>query len=63
MNGELRNLITEQAIDDNLCRVKNPDDFAHYVFAEIEKRGKMDLNTLMKELDFVIGRYKKGENR
>lgn len=62
MNGELRNLITEQAIDQESNSVKNPDEFAKFVFSEIEKRGKMDLNTLMKELDFVIGRYKKGEN-
>lgn len=59
---ELNKLITEQAVDDNLCSVKNPDEFAKFVFAEIEKRGKMDLNTLMKELDFVIDKYKKGEN-
>lgn len=58
---ELSKLVTEQAIDDNLNRVKNPDDFAKFVFSEIEKRGKMDLNTLMKELDLVIGKYKKGE--
>lgn len=60
MNGELRNLITEQAIDQKSNGVNDPDDFARFVFAEIEKRGKMNLNQLMKELDSVICEYKKG---
>lgn len=58
---ELNQLVTEQAVDDNLCSVANPDAFAKYVFDNIEKKGKMNLNQLMKELDSVICEYKKGE--
>lgn len=52
----------EQAVDQKSNSVDNPEDFARFVFAEIEKRGKMNLNQLMKELDLVIDGYKKGEN-
>mgnify|MGYP001054251712 CR=1 FL=1 len=50
----------EQAVDEKSNGVDNPEYFAKYVFAEIEKRGKMNLNQLMKELDLVIDEYEKG---
>lgn len=60
-NIELNKLVTEQAVDDNLCSVKNPDEFAKFVFDRVASCGNINTQTLMVSLDKIIKEYREKE--